>query len=147
MSTNVVSTTALHHCDVKWKTTDTFWYQWKEETHIYPLVPNHKNRRLYSENLDRGSNHPFGKRVIKNTFVDEGLNIKSSTDTIKREFSIEIKCKICSLQRPIHHVTIVLIWLFLVWQRARQWARRQAEYYFPTIWKKKKADWFVLRNI
>ena len=32
-------TSSNRHCDVKRRATGTFWYQWKEETHTYPLVP------------------------------------------------------------------------------------------------------------
>ena len=32
-------TSLNRHCDVKRRATGTFWYQWKEETYLYPLIP------------------------------------------------------------------------------------------------------------
>ena len=51
---------------------------WKEETHTYPLVPNHRNRRLYSKNLGKGwlpVITPFRRRVTKNTFGGRELRV------------------------------------------------------------------------
>ena len=38
-----------------------YWYflvsMEREKIHTYPVIPNYKNRRLYSKNLGRGVNH------------------------------------------------------------------------------------------
>ena len=58
------------HCDVKWRGIKVLcWYKFKEKTHKYLLVPHHKNRRPFSENVGREGNHSISVDVLpkKNT--------------------------------------------------------------------------------
>ena len=42
-----------------------FWYQWKEETLPYTMVPNNYTLGLSISKSERSNNHPIGRRVTK----------------------------------------------------------------------------------